>query len=511
MKNSKYIDVSAAMQIIGNIYNNPSLLDNSDRYHFAEDDFPNNFLRICFGTIYNLYQLGAKTINLINIEDYLSQRPKEMAEFKANKGQEFIIECSENANYNAFNFYYNRLKKMTLLRAFEDMGMDLSWLYDPDNIFDTKKKEEQENWLDNSSLSDIYNKINDRIDEVKMEYVEELSDNSCQISEGIDDFIEELKTTPSLGYPLYGRYMNTVTRGARFKKFFLRSAATGVGKTRSMIADACYIGCNQMYDLESEKWISIGAAQPVLYIATEQDLRECQTMCLSFLAAVDEEHILKGEYFSGEWERIVKAKQILKQSKIQFECIPEFDVKMIKTIIQKHIRINKVEYVFFDYIHSSASILMEVGGKSGVKGLREDNVLFLLASALKEIAVQEDIFILSSTQLNSQYLETDTPDQNLLRGSKAIADRIDIGMILMEVTKDDKEKLNNFIRQNNFTMPNVKLSIYKNRQGRYKNMYLWMNADRSTCRFNPIFATDWNYNIIEMEDLIIKVKEEMAF
>ena len=26
MKNSKYIDVSAAMQIIGNIYNNPSLL-----------------------------------------------------------------------------------------------------------------------------------------------------------------------------------------------------------------------------------------------------------------------------------------------------------------------------------------------------------------------------------------------------------------------------------------------------------------------------------------------------
>ena len=38
-----------------------------------------------------------------------------------------------------------------------------------------------------------------------------------------------------------------------------------------------------------------------------------------------------------------------------------------------------------------------------------------------------------------------------------------------------------------------------------------MNADRSICRFNPIFATDWNYGIIEMENLKIKVEEEGAF
>ena len=35
-----------------------------------------------------------------------------------------------------------------------------------------------------------------------------------------------------------------------------------------------------------------------------------------------------------------------------------------------------------------------------------------------------DIFLMSATQLNSDYVESDTPDQNLLRGSKAIADRI---------------------------------------------------------------------------------------
>ena len=35
--------------------------------------------------------------------------------------------------------------------------MDLSWLYDPDNILDVKKKQKQEDWLDNTSLENIAN------------------------------------------------------------------------------------------------------------------------------------------------------------------------------------------------------------------------------------------------------------------------------------------------------------------------------------------------------------------
>ena len=60
--------------------------------------------------------------------------------------------------------------------------------------------------------------------------------------------IEKFKEHPEVGVPLYGPLINTVTRGARLKKFYLRSAATGIGKTRSMIADCCYIGCNKLYD-----------------------------------------------------------------------------------------------------------------------------------------------------------------------------------------------------------------------------------------------------------------------
>ena len=508
--NSKYIDISSIVQLIGNIYNNPCLLEKDDKYHFTEKDFVNEFHQIVFASLYNLYQLGAKTLSIQAVESYLSTRPKAEAIYKANKGAEYILKCSEIADINQFDYYYNKLKKMSLLRAYNDLGLNLDWLYDPDSL-DTKELQQQSDKLDNMSLEEISDLINNKIDAIKMEYVQNVSDGGSQIGDGIDELLEELKSTPAVGYPLYGKFMNTITRGARLGKFYLRSAATGVGKTRTMIADACYIGCGQMYDLNTNKWISIGAPQNTLFIATEQDLAECQTMCIAFLAGVDEEHILKGEYYTGEWERVQKASMLLKQSKIYFECLPDFTLTMIENIIKKHIRENQVQYVFFDYIHSSASILMEVGGAHGVKNLREDNVLFLLSSKLKDIAVQYGVFMMSSTQLNGDFKTSDTPDQSLLRGSKAIADRIDAGMIMLDVTSDDIEKIKPFCDKNNVPIPNVKMSVYKIRQGRWKSVYLWMNAQKEYCRYNPVFVTDWRYGYIEMEDLKIKVQEESSF
>ena len=88
-----------------------------------------------FGSIYNLHQLGAKQITSANIEDYLEQRPKKLAVYKANKGAEYLDKVSENSQLAAFNYYYHRMKKMTLLRMFnEKVGMDLSWLYDFESI-----------------------------------------------------------------------------------------------------------------------------------------------------------------------------------------------------------------------------------------------------------------------------------------------------------------------------------------------------------------------------------------
>lgn len=347
MNKSKYVDISSIVQVIGNIYNHQNLLDMDEKYFFNEEDFTEDFHKIVFGSIYNLHQLGVKEVTASSIEDYLNQRPKKLAVYQAHKGAEWLARCSESAKFSSFDYYYNRMKKMTLFRGYETfVGMDLSWLYDPNNILDIKKKQKQEDWLDNTPLERIADFIDDKITEIRMKYVDDAEVGGVQAGEGVDALLESLKESPEIGYPLFGPYVNTILRGARLKKFYLRSAATGVGKSRSMIADACYIGCSQMFDNASGKWITTGKAEPVLYIATEQSLDEIQTMMIAFLSGVNEEHILNGEYFAGEWERVAKAAQLLKQGKIYFESLPDFSLKDIENTIKRNVRERGVKYVF---------------------------------------------------------------------------------------------------------------------------------------------------------------------
>jgi len=784
---SKYVDSSAILQVIGNVYNNPSLLDDTDKYSITEDDFQSEFHKIIFGSIYKLYELGAKRITLENIADFLADRPKAEGIYKQNKGDEWMLRTAESAIEDSFDYYYNRLKKFTLLRAYDNIGLDVRFIFDPDNILDGKKRQLQEEQLDNSTLDQIAQKIDEKIEKIKIKYVDDVYEEAALAGEGIEDLIENLKKRPEVGVPLYGPLINTVTKGARLGKFYLRSAPTGVGKaipnytlipttegykkvgeikvgdklfdrqgypttvlkifpqpeekeiwkvtfadgrvaecckdhlweyrydshrgygyrvetteqiynrtlklkngfkdsdnrgfrfqvrlndpvqystktysidpytmgallgdgsfrwtgtnkaltfsseteeipnyiakslgegwyphqnshynynytfkhiddiqhnlwveellgekykdlnmcksedkfipkdyllgdinqrfallqglmdtdgsidekgrtnfttiseklkndfielchslgmvtsysidtrsdkyttgqcfniriqakkeikplmfkmkrkkekaiiysnstkrsehketvgivniektsiktsmtcfmvdneehlflmndyivthnSRAMIADTCYIGTSEIYEPSFGSWIKTGSAKPALYISTELDLSEVQTMMLAFLSAVDEDHILTGRYVGDEEERVLHAAELLKGSEIYVEYKPDFSLQDIEDIIKKNIREHQIYYIFYDYIHSSMKILEEITRRSGGVKLREDNVLFMLSVKLKDICSQYGVFIMSSTQLNGEYMDSGTPDQNLLRGAKSIAD-----------------------------------------------------------------------------------------
>ena len=503
----RYADTSAIIQVIGNIYNNVSLLDLED-YHFNEDDFPEQFHRILFGSIYNLHALGAKTITLNAIEDYLTQRPQTYAIYKTNKGHEYLEQISKQVDPATFNYYYNRMKKFTLLRMYhEKCGMNLSDLYDIDNILNVKKKQVQEDWLDNTPLEEIADIIDQKIMDVRLTYVENANESAENAGDGAIELLERLRDTPEMGYPLFSPLLTTITRGARLKKFYLRSAATGVGKTRAMIADACSIACNEIWDSNSHRWMKNGTKEPTIFISTEQEKDEIQTMMLAFISGVDEEHILTGSYEQQEWNRVVYAAEILKNSPLYIQQLPDFSMQDIENTIKRGIRDHDVRYVFFDYIHTSMKILTEVTSKTGIKGLREDNVLFMISIRLKDICNQYQVFIMTATQLNADYISAQQYDQNLLRGAKAIADKIDAGMIMLEVSQDDLKALDTLIKQNQFEKPAIKMSVYKNRRGRYKDVLLWCRAQRGTCRIEPMFVTDYQYKLIDVPIYKVNVEE----
>ena len=507
---SKYVDTTAVMQVIGCVYNNPKILEYTDKYSIVDEDFSDTFHKTVFGAIYKIHELGANKITLESLSDFFATRPKSAAVYKQGKGEEWLLRISENCMPSAFDYYYGRLKKFSLLRAYDNCGVDVSDIYDPDNILDTKKKQMQEDLLDNASLEDIANKVDEKIEAIRYQYVDESFGEAQQAAEGIFELIEKFKEHPEVGVPLYGPLINTVTRGARLKKFYLRSAATGIGKTRSMIADCCYIGCNKIYD-ENFGWIGSGPAEPVLFITTEQELEEIQTMMLAFLSNVNEEHILNGEYGDGEEERVIQAAKLLKESSIYVEELPDFSLQDVENKIKKNIRDHDVKYVFHDYIHTSLKILEEITKRSGGVKLREDNILFMLSTRLKDICNQYGVFIMSATQLNGDYQDSKTPDQNLLRGAKAIADKIDYGAILLSVKDDDLVSLENILSTSIFEKPTIKMSIYKNRRGRYKGVILWCKADLGCCRIKPMFCTTYDYEMVSIDDVRIRIDEESAF
>ena len=163
-----------------------------------------------------------------------------------------------------------------------------------------------------------------------------------------------------------------------------------------MVADTCYIGTNRIYD-DTFGWIRNGTAEPVLYITTELELSEVQTMMLAFLSNVNEEHIINYRFEGDELDRVREAAQILKDSPIYIEILPDFSLTDVENKIKKNIRDHDVSYIFFDYINTSLKILEEIATKARGTKLREDSILFMLSTRLKDICNQYGVFILSGT------------------------------------------------------------------------------------------------------------------
>ena len=150
-------------------------------------------------------------------------------------------------------------------------------------------------------------------------------------------------------------------------------------------------------------------------------------------------------------------------------------------------------------------ILSEISSKAGVKGLREDNILFMVSIRLKDLCNQYGVFIMTATQLNADYRTAQQYDQNLLRGAKSIADKIDCGMIMLEASAEDLKALESLTKLRGFEVPNIKVSVYKNRRGRYKDVLVWCKGERGVCKIKPLFVTSYQYELIDIDITRIEV------
>lgn len=114
-----------------------------------------------------------------------------------------------------------------------------------------------------------------------------------------------------------------------------------------MIADACNVACDEIYDTHLQTWKPNGVACPSLYISTELELSEVQTMCIAFLSGVSEDKILGANKMTfEERDRVNHAIEVLDRSPLYIDIICDFTLKDIENSIRRNHRENKVLYVF---------------------------------------------------------------------------------------------------------------------------------------------------------------------
>ena len=483
----------------------PELLSDVDKYQLEPTDFSQQLDKMIFSAIYNLFAGGAERIHTIDVDTYLQTNEVAKNLLEKNNGLAFIQDCEDLADPANFQLYYNKLKKINLLRDLQKNGRDISPFYCEDPL--NEKYAEINERFEKMTATDIFNSLRGELADLENKYVINSVVEESNAATGIRELIKNLKETPEIGVHLQGEIFNTVCRGGRKGKLYLRSAGSGVGKTRSMVGDACQIAYPVRYDTKYQKWVYTGEPEKVLYVMTEQDPAEIQTMILAYLTGYNEDMFLYGTYKEEHMDRIMKAIDIMERYKdyMLFARIPDSCASVIKNLFRRYSLQYNVENFFYDYIFSSPAMLNEYRDLK----LREDVCLRLLTTAIKNLAVELDAFIMSATQLSGD----DDPkggfkDFRNIRGSKAIADLADFAAIRRRPSPEELQLVADFEKRYNFK-PNAITDVFKNRRGRWTMISIWSAVDLGTLRTVDLFVTTPDYKPIQDFQIVNFISGDM--
>lgn len=485
------------IKFLGGCANNLEML-NSRSMILDINDFNERFHKIVFATLSTMAkEVDLKEVDGLAVATYLNAFPEQNAIFIANKGMDWIDSAKEVAKNTSMEYSMRTIRKYSLLRRYYSIGMDITDILDL-NTTDLTLIEEQKIKLDKMDITDIKNHFKLKIIDIENEF-KNVDDNvdSYQAGEGILELIQQCKVAPKWGLPYQSKLLNTVLRGMQGSKLIVNSAGTGTGKSRFMAGQMCNISATEKYCPVSKQWIKNDNPVPSLFISTELIREEIQTLLLACISGVPEETIKNGNFDEEVEQRLIKAGNILINSPIAIEFTSDFSVSSLENLIEQHIITRNVGYIFFDYIQITPALAQELTKLFGYAP-REDVQLSLLTAGLKNsICNKYGVYVLTSTQLNRSYKTDEHPDATHIRGSMAVADKVDVGMITLKVGKAELEKVQTAIDTGFCSkVPTHCHHIYKNRGGTWTGIIVWVNMNLDNMQIHDCFVTTQDYDVI---------------
>ena len=175
--------------------------------------------------------------------------------------------------------------------------------------------------------------------------------------------------------------------------------------------------------------------------------------------------------------------------------MPNPNIEQIQQIIRSEVLENGIDFIFYDYIFLNPALLNEFRDLK----MADHQVLGMMSAALKDLAVELNVFIFSSTQLNAQGEDNtkSIKNESAIRGSRAIVDKVDMGCIVNRPTEEDLRIVEGLCSK----IPNSVTDVYKMRRGRYTQVRIWSYVDLGTCRVEDLLVTDGKLNPVKIGNL----------
>lgn len=516
---SKLQDKQSIMHVLSALIHNPEILANDREYPIDVQDFPEKFHQAIFGAITNLFANGAEKITIVEIDGLLSKYPTPYQIFNANNGIEYLENVIELGTPENFELHYNRLRKYSFLRVCDEQGISIKEILDVDTI-DLKANQTQQEAFDNMKLDDMVLFMEEKMISLRDQFLFDNNNTAGKVGDIAGDVLDELMSGTSFGAPMSSRLYTAATMGARKGKVQMVSAPSGVGKTRWNLSNALILSVPVLYDKKLDIWYqNPTSGEGVLYIGTELEEEEVITPILCAIAQVDEGDVREGRATEAEKQRLRDAVKILDITPLYYAKLLDFDLADIEHTISKHVNKYNVGYIVHDYVHDSVK-LMAYFNKIN-KGMREDQRLLQVVTRLKELAQKFNVFILTSTQLNSNYKEDGGMDETSIAGAKSMVNKVDNGSIMLELSPKDEKILETILNTHgdgsgkiNGMLPNITINIFKSRGTKWKLIRLWLHFDKGMLKIDDLFVTDYKGKIItelKPADLLFDDMEEVDF
>ena len=479
-------------QVLGSLMKHPQFLSEVDKYSLTLEDFSTRFEKYIFAAIQGLWQNGAQKITVFDVENFMEANASAKKTFELQNGIEYLQDIEEFSNIENFPLYYTKLKKLNLLRDLKKQGFDTSDFYVED--LTASNADEINARFEELSVQDIVVGVKKKLLTLESDYAGTEEVQEWDIAGDVDELVAGFGEDGSVGLPIQGAILTKVIDGAQKSCLTIRSGASGTGKTRNAVADACMLAFPIRYNSLTCEWEQKGHNEKVLFIITEQTDKQIKKMILAYLADMNESKFKYGRFTPEEKKVLEQAKNVMKEFSSNFILvrIPNPTIDLVKTKVREKVLLHDIGFVFYDYIFIGPALLNEFRGF----GVRNDEVLLMMATALKDLAVELNVCVFTATQVNANAdNNTNIRNESSLAGGRSTINKADNGMIMARPTKEELEVLEPIITT--YGKPNLVTDIFKVRSGEWTQVRIWSMMDLGRMKREDLFITDSRLEVIQ--------------